>query len=74
MLKLFKMHDGMWSVFDAKSGKSADIIKIKEYNAFGNGKSKYRVDFSGFTIDSMITNFQTARSIATTALKKSINK
>ena len=45
------------------------IGKIEEYNAFGQKGSRYRVDFEGVTVKSMIDNFQTAKSIAIRQVK-----
>lgn len=70
MIKLVKECDGNWLVCNTKNNKCADIVKIYEHNAFKGSRARYRVDFNGITINSMIDNFQTARGIASKAVKE----
>jgi hypothetical protein len=70
MIKLIKECEGSWCIWNTKNNKCADIVKINEHNAYVKSKSRYRVDFKGSTISSMIDNFQTARGIATKAVKE----
>lgn len=69
MIKLVKVNEGNWYVWNTKNNKCADIIKIYEHNALVKSKSRYRVDFNGSTVSSMIDNFQTAKSKATNLVK-----
>lgn len=65
MINVSKVEDGKWCVFNRKNGKCADIVRINEYNPYAiNNKPKYRVDFEGYTKESMIEHFQTAKGIA----------
>lgn len=67
-IKTQKEHDGMWTIFNTENGKTASIIKINEYSLIST-KTKYRIDVNGKTVNSMIENFQTAKSIARKTVK-----
>lgn len=64
-----KNYEGNWTVFNRENGKCADIIEIAEYGIL-KGKKKYRVDYRGKTIESMLTNWQKAKSIAMAVVKE----
>lgn len=70
MIKVNKENEKTWCVWNTKTGKTADIVKISEYNAFFPNKTRYRVDVSGITVDTLIENFQTAKGVAYKAVKK----
>ena len=67
-IKTIKESDFEWTVWNRTNGETASIIKISEYSLLPT-KTKYRVDFNGRTIASMIENFQTAKSVAYKAVK-----
>lgn len=69
MIELKKQTENSWLVWNTSNNKVADIVKIDEYNAFIKRKPRYRVDVNGFTVESMVENFQTARGIATRYIK-----
>lgn len=63
--------DNTWSVYNSQTMVSATIIKIQEFGFLAKDTpTRYRVDFKGKTIASMIGNFQTAKSIARKHLLK----
>jgi len=68
-IKVHKEDDARWIVYNHKSGKTADIVKIEEYGFGVHRKNRYRVDQSGRTVKSMIDHFQTARSAAIQLVK-----
>lgn len=70
MIKIIKQSESSWCVWNTKTKKCADIVKIEEYNAFIKRNSRYRVDVSGSTIKSMIENFQTAKNVAYKAVRE----
>jgi hypothetical protein len=69
MITLNKESDTTWCVFNSGNGKSADIVRINEYNGLKPKKSRYRVDVKGATEATMIEHFQTAKGIAVGKVK-----
>lgn len=69
MIRLIKEYEGKWCVFNSRNGKCADISKINEHHALKGVKPRYRVDHNGKTIGTMLENFQTARGIASRAVR-----
>lgn len=70
MLKLIKEYEGKWFVWNTKTNKCADIIRINGYNPFGKSNPQYRVDVNGKTVESLIDSFQKARGIASKNVQK----
>lgn len=62
-VEVYKDYEGTWTVFNRENGESASIVTIGEYSLLPT-KTKYRVDFQGKTVDSMLTSWQKAKSIA----------
>lgn len=70
MIKVFKMDERNWTAFNKATGEAADIVKINDGGGYlATGKTMYRIDKGGRTIHSMIGHFQTAKSLATKAVK-----
>jgi len=71
MIKLAKENENTWCVWDTRTGKCAEIVKIYDY-ILGKEKIRYRVDVAGITVNSLIEKFQIARSVAYKAVWKAI--
>lgn len=64
-VKTINNQDGTWTVFNPNNMTTATIIKIREFGFLSSSvPTRYRIDFQGKTIASMIGNFQTAKSVA----------
>ena len=70
-IKQIKENDGEWTIYDSETMVTATIIKIEEYSIIPEDekKDKYRVDFKGKTIESMIKSFENAKKKAVEVVK-----
>lgn len=68
MIKTYKEEDGLWQVYNSKTGKVAYIVKGEDY-FMGEVSYFYRVDVNGETKSTLIDNFQTAKKIAYSLVK-----
>lgn len=64
MIKVKKEYDGVWTVYDTKTKKTATIVKFKDGMPWEKKYSFYRVDVNGQTVASMIDHFQKAKGVA----------
>jgi hypothetical protein len=71
MIKQIKEADGEWRVYDNKTMIDCKITKIEEYSIVPENekKDKFRVDFKGKTVASMIPSFKEARKKAAEIIK-----
>jgi hypothetical protein len=67
-IQFIKYNDSSWLIIDQKTGICADISRNNDY-CMGINKPFYRVDANNQTIDTLIRNFQTAKSIACKSVK-----
>lgn len=67
-IKVEKMGEGSYAVYDNKSFETIYIEKIHEYNPYGKRKPRYRVDKNGRTIGSLLP-LNEAKSLAKKELK-----
>ena len=72
MIKQIKENEGKWTIYDDKTMITATIIKINEYSIIPEDekKDRFRVDFNGKTIETMIDNFEKAKIKASNLVKK----
>jgi len=71
MIKQIKEADGEWRVYDDKTMIDCKITKIEEYSIIPEDKKKdkFRVDFKGKTVVSMIPSFKEARKKAAEVIR-----
>jgi hypothetical protein len=71
MIKQTKENEGEWTIYDDETMVTATIVKIEEYSIIPEDekKEKFRVDFEGNTIDTMLDNFSSAKEKAISAVK-----
>jgi hypothetical protein len=71
MIKKTKENEGEWTIYDDETMVTATIVKIEEYSIIPEDekKEKFRVDFEGKTIDTMLDNFSSAKEKAISAVK-----
>ncbi len=72
MIKQIKENEGEWTIYDDETMVTATIIKINEYSIIPEDekKDKFRVDFNGETIETMINNFEKAKIKASNLVKE----
>lgn len=65
------LFEGEWTIYDDETMVTATIVKIEEYSIIPEDekKEKFRVDFEGKTIDTMLDNFSSAKEKAISAVK-----
>ena len=54
MLKEIKNCEGSYTIYNTKTYETVDIEKIHEYSLTGRSKVRYRVDYKGRTVYSLI--------------------
>lgn len=64
MIKMQKESDGRWIVWDTKTLREATIVRIDDYFMGRKMKSRYRVDYKGVTVETMIDVFHKAKTAA----------
>jgi len=71
MIKQTKENEGEWTIYDDETMVTATIVRIEEYSIIPEDekKEKFRVDFEGETIDTMLDNFSSAKEKAISAVK-----
>ncbi|MFW6027102.1 MAG: hypothetical protein ACOCRX_12270 [Candidatus Woesearchaeota archaeon] len=71
MIKQIKENEGKWTIYDDETMVTATIVKIEEYSIIPEDekKEKFRVDFEGETIDTMLDDFNSAKNKAVSAVK-----
>lgn len=72
MIKFIK-EDETLIAFNKQTGDTASIVKITEYGLLASKTAKYRVDYRGRTVDTMIVGLTRAKSIARNILRWGIN-
>ena len=72
MIKQIKEAEGEWRVYDDKTMVDCKITKIDEYSIIPEDKKedRFRVDFKGKTIASMLPSLKEARKKAAEIIKK----
>lgn len=68
MIKIQKESEDLWMVYNTETGDVANIVRCQDY-MLGEITQFYRVDYRGETEDSLIKNFQKAKSIAIKLVK-----
>lgn len=69
-IKAHKESDGLWMVWDTETKDYAWIAHMREYNAISKPPVRYKVEVSGVTIETYIDNWNTAKSIASKAIRE----
>lgn len=72
MIKQIKENEGEWTIYDDETMVTATIVKIGEYSIIPEDekKEKFRVDFDGKTVNSMIGSFNRAKEKAIEIIEK----
>lgn len=70
MIKMQKEFDGQWIVWDTTTQKTATIIRIDDYFMGKKLPSRYRVDYIGKTVATMLDKFSEAKTIASRQVRK----
>lgn len=69
MIKVIKENETKWMVWNKKTGEIADIVRIFEGGYLASKNAKYRVDYKGKTVDTMIVGWTRAKSVAMKLVK-----
>lgn len=68
MIKFIQENENRWMMWNKQTGDIADIHKITEHGMLSSKTARYRVDYNGKTVDTMIP-MVTAKAIARKLVK-----